>query len=93
MITLIIMMSSVGLTAEGSRSVYAFARDRGLPFSGLWSQVEPKQKIPLYAILLTVGVQLGLNAIYFGTETGFATVISIATTGFCALTTPGYGER
>ncbi|KAJ5210949.1 Amino acid/polyamine transporter I [Penicillium cf. griseofulvum] len=82
MITLIIIMSSISLTAEGSRSVYAFARDRGLPFSGLWSQVEPKKKIPLYAILLTVGVQLGLNAIYFGTETGFATVISIATTGF-----------
>ncbi|KAJ5154751.1 Amino acid/polyamine transporter I [Penicillium coprophilum] len=82
MITVIIMVSSLGLVAEGSRSVYAFSRDRGLPLSGLWSQVEPRKKIPIYAIFLTVGVQLGLNAIYFGTETGFATVISIATTGF-----------
>ncbi|KAJ5426261.1 hypothetical protein N7465_001331 [Penicillium sp. CMV-2018d] len=86
MITVIIMVTSISLVAEGSRSVYAFARDHGLPFSGLWSQVEPKKKIPLYAIFLTVAVQLGLNAIYFGTETGFETVISIATTGFCTLT-------
>ncbi|CRL26640.1 Amino acid/polyamine transporter I [Penicillium camemberti] len=82
MITVIIMVTSISLVAEGSRSVYAFARDHGLPFSGLWSQVEPKKKIPLYAVLLTVAVQLGLNAIYFGTQTGFETVISIATTGF-----------
>ncbi|KAJ6133615.1 hypothetical protein N7471_008830 [Penicillium samsonianum] len=82
MITVIIMVTSISLVAEGSRSVYAFARDHGLPFSALWSQVEPRKKIPLYAIFLTVAVQLGLNAIYFGTETGFATVISIATTGF-----------
>ncbi|KAG0153922.1 hypothetical protein PDIDSM_1301 [Penicillium digitatum] len=81
-ITVIIMMSSISLVAEGSRSVYAFARDHGLPFSGLWSRVEPKKKIPLYAICLTGVVQLSLNAIYFGTETGFATVISIATMGF-----------
>lgn len=85
MITVIIMVTSISLVAEGSRSAYAFARDHGLPFSGLWSQVEPKKKIPLYAVLLTVAVQLGLNAIYFGTETGFETVISIATTGFCTL--------
>ncbi|CAI7615691.1 unnamed protein product [Penicillium glandicola] len=82
MITVIIMVTSISLVAEGSRSVYAFARDHGLPFSGLWSQVEPRKQIPFYAILLTVVVQLALNAIYFGTETGFATVVSIATTGF-----------
>lgn len=86
LITVIIMVTSISLVAEGSRSVYAFARDQGLPFSGLWSQVEPRKKIPLYAIFLTVAVQLGLNATYFGTETGFATVISIATTGFCTFT-------
>ncbi|KAJ5780308.1 hypothetical protein N7457_005468 [Penicillium paradoxum] len=82
MITVIIMAASIGLVAEGSRSVYAFARDHGLPFSGLWAQVESKKKIPLYAVVLTVIVQLALNAIYFGTETGFETVISIGTTGF-----------
>jgi len=83
MIVVIIMATSISLVAEGSRSVYAFARDYGLPFARLLSRVEPKKRIPLYAIILTVVVQLFLNAIYFGTETGFETVISIATTGFC----------
>lgn len=91
MITVIVVVASISLVAEGSRSVYAFARDHGLPFSGLFSRVEPRKKVPLYAIFLTVLVQLALNAIYFGTVTGFNTVVSIATTGFCMLTysTPG----
>jgi choline transport protein len=83
MITVIIMVASVSLVAEGSRSVYAFARDHGLPFSRLWSKVQRKRQIPIYAIGLTLVVQLALNAIYFGTVTGFNTVVSIATTGFC----------
>jgi amino acid transporter len=73
MITVIIIVASVSL----------IARDQGLPFSGLWSKVQPRKKIPLYSIILTLVVQLALNAIYFGTETGFETVVSLATTGFC----------
>ncbi|OQD79439.1 hypothetical protein PENANT_c051G03372 [Penicillium antarcticum] len=82
LITVIVIVASVSLVAEGSRSVYAFARDHGLPFSGLWARVEPRRKIPLYSIVLTLVVQLALNAIYFGTVTGFDTIVSLATTGF-----------
>ncbi|KAJ5753614.1 uncharacterized protein N7511_007767 [Penicillium nucicola] len=82
LITVIVIVASVSLVAEGSRSVYAFARDHGLPFSALWSKVEPKRKIPVYSIVLTLVVQLALNAIYFGTVTGFNTIVSLATTGF-----------
>lgn len=75
--------ASNALTAEGGRAVYAFSRDRGLPFSDVWSKVESKRFIPVYALCLTVLVQLALNSIYFGTITGFNTVIAIATEGFC----------
>ena len=51
-----------GLTAEGGRSIYAFARDRGLPFSDVWSKVEKKRYIPVYALCLTVLVQIALNS-------------------------------
>jgi amino acid transporter len=54
--------ASNALTAEGGRSVYAFARDRGLPFSDIWSKVEKKKFIPVYALCLTVLVQLALNS-------------------------------
>jgi choline transport protein len=39
--------------------------------------------VPIYGILLTFIVQIALNSIYFGTVTGFNTVVSIATEGFC----------
>jgi len=74
---------ATALTAEGGRAVYAFARDRGLPFSDVFARVEPKKQIPVAAICLTVAVQIALNSIYFGSYTGFETVISIATEGFC----------
>ncbi|KAK4502896.1 hypothetical protein PRZ48_006322 [Zasmidium cellare] len=74
--------ASNALTAEGGRAVYAFARDRGLPFSDVWSKVEPRKQIPVFALCLTVLVQVALNSIYFGTLTGFNTVVSIATEGF-----------
>ncbi|PYH94596.1 GABA permease [Aspergillus ellipticus CBS 707.79] len=82
MMTIIMMVSSVSLVAEGSRSLFAFARDRGMPFSGLLSRVAKGKKIPIYAILVTVVVQMAFNSIYFGTVTGFNTVVDIATTGF-----------
>ncbi|OCK85268.1 GABA permease [Lepidopterella palustris CBS 459.81] len=82
LIAVIVLFCANSLMAEGSRAVYAFARDRGLPFSGLFSKVEKKRHVPVYAILLTCVVQIAFNSIYFGTITGFNTVISIATEGF-----------
>lgn len=82
MIVVIDMICANALLAEGSRSLYAFARDHGLPFSRLFARVEPKRQVPVFAILLTCLVQIALNSIYFGTLTGFNTVISIATEGF-----------
>lgn len=73
----------MNILAEGSRSVYAFARDNGLPFSKVFSKVENKSQVPVNAVVLTLAVQLGLDAIEFGTITGFETVISISTEGFC----------
>ena len=83
LITVIVIVAGNNLLAEGSRSVYAFARDHGLPFSKILSSVDKKSKVPVYAVLVTLIVQLALNSIEFGTTTGFETVISIATEGFC----------
>ena len=82
LIVVIALVCANALLAEGSRSLYAFARDHGLPFSKLFATVEPKRQVPIYAILLACGVQIALNSIYFGTLAGFNTVISIATEGF-----------
>jgi amino acid transporter len=83
MISVIVIVAGLNLLAEGSRAVYAFSRDNGLPFSKFFSKVESKRQVPLNAIILTLAVQLALNSIDFGTTTGFETVIAISTEGFC----------
>ncbi|KAE8353230.1 amino acid/polyamine transporter I [Aspergillus coremiiformis] len=82
MTTIVIIVAGNNLLAEGSRAAYAFARDRGLPFSDVFAKVERKRQVPVNAVLLTLVVQLALDAIEFGTTTGFETVVAIATEGF-----------
>lgn len=86
LLTVICVVCSNALTAEGSRAIYAFARDRGLPLSDLFSKVEPRTQVPVYGVLLTAVVQAALDSMYFGTITGFQTVITISTAGFCKST-------
>ncbi|KAF7936685.1 uncharacterized protein EAE97_008051 [Botrytis byssoidea] len=81
-IVVINVASSNALLAEGSRSLYAFARDHGLPFSSHISKVSAKHQVPVVAIIIGTIVQMAFNSIYFGTVTGFNTVIAIATEGF-----------
>lgn len=82
MIVIIDVGCANALLAEGARSLFAFARDGGLPFSSLISRVEPKYNVPVVAIIVGTVVQMAFNSIYFGTVTGFNTVIAIATEGF-----------
>lgn len=88
MIAVIVIVAGNNLLAEGSRSIYAFARDQGLPFSNFFSRVSSKRQVPVNAVLLTLAVQLALDAIDFGTTTGFETVIAISTEGFCMFLSP-----
>jgi choline transport protein len=82
LIALIDFGSGIALLAGGSRVLYAFARDRGLPFSGIISKIEPTYKVPVTAILLASITQMALNSFYLGTVTGFNTIIAIATEGY-----------
>jgi choline transport protein len=84
MIAIIATVCANSLMAEGSRAVYAFSRDNGLPFSDVFSKVSSRA-VPVHAVLLTAFVQMAFNSIYFGTTTGFNTIIAIATQGFCKL--------
>ncbi len=86
-ITIIALISLCFLCAQSSRVVFAFARDRGLPFSGLFSRVDKKRFVPVYSILLVLGVNMALMSIYFGSITGFNTVLAISTEGFCECST------
>jgi amino acid transporter len=82
MITVIVLICSNSLMAEGSRALWAFSRDHGLPFSKIFAKVDKKSQVPIYSILLCMVLQMGLNSIYYASFEGFSTVISIATFGF-----------
>jgi amino acid transporter len=60
-----------------SRTVYAFARDEGLPISSLWRRVDAKHFTPVPAIWLAVGAALFI-AVYGG---AYSVVTSMSTVG------------
>jgi len=68
-----------GLSAVtwSSRVIWAFARDEGLPASGLWKQVSHKHSTPVYTIWLC-SIAAFLAAVYSG---AYAVVTSISTIG------------
>lgn len=57
----------VYLTAV-SRDLFAFARDKGLPFSGWLSKVHPTRKVPQNAATLSCAFAICLSLIYIGSE-------------------------
>jgi amino acid transporter len=61
-----------------SRTIYAFARDQGLPLSNLWSRVTPEHRVPSYAIWLSVVLALGAT-MYSGI---YSVVTSMSVVGF-----------
>jgi len=62
---------------SNSRTVYAFARDDGMPLSALWRKVSPKHLTPAPAIWLSVAAALAVS-IYSG---AYSVVTSISTVG------------
>ncbi len=60
-----------------SRTVYAFARDGGLPFSAVWRRVHPEYQTPVPAIWVCAALGF-LAAVYSG---AYAVVTSISTIG------------
>lgn len=61
-----------------SRTIYAFARDQGLPMSNLWSRVTPAHRVPSYAIWLSVALALAAT-VYSGI---YSVVTSMSVVGF-----------
>jgi amino acid transporter len=62
---------------SNSRTIYAFARDDGMPFSSLWRKVDATHLTPVPAIWLAVGAALFI-AVYGG---AYSVVTSLSTVG------------
>lgn len=64
--------AAVSSLTAASRATWSFARDGGIPASGLWKKVNPKLGLPLNALILSVAVQALLTCIYFGSSAAFS---------------------
>jgi amino acid transporter len=71
----ILFFAGVGSLTAASRCTYAFARDGAIPGSRLWSKVDKRFDIPLWALVLSTIVDCILGVIYFGSTS--ATLVSV----------------
>jgi choline transport protein len=72
------VFATIGIMASTSRLTWAFARDKGLPFSGMLSRIHPRFKLPLNAIILTAVINFILSLINLGSVTAFNAMLSLA---------------
>ncbi|KAI4275921.1 MAG: hypothetical protein LQ337_002836 [Flavoplaca oasis] len=80
MISIVIAMfifAVIAFLATASRIVFAFGRDKGLPFWQTMAKVHPKTAIPNYAIYVLTGVACLVGIINIGSATAFNIILSI----------------
>jgi len=81
-VILVFTMNLFGCMASVSRLIWAFSRDRGLPFSGFFSHITSWNKCPTNAVIaIWVAVSL-LSLINIGSTAAFNALISLSTLGF-----------
>ena len=80
LILTVLAMWFCGLSAvtSVSRTIYAFARDKGVPLAKVWSRISPRHQTPAAAIWLSAGLAF-VALIYSGS---YSVVTSISVVGF-----------
>jgi choline transport protein len=77
-----LIFGSIGILATGSRMLWAFAREAGVPGSSYISRVESRTRLPLYSIGATAVVSLLLGLIGLGSSTALSALTGLAVAGF-----------
>ncbi|KAF2204121.1 amino acid transporter [Delitschia confertaspora ATCC 74209] len=78
-VLILIIAANISFNASTARQTFAFARDKGLPFSHWIGHVDAKREIPQNAIVLTCMVTVLLSLINIGSSTAFNAIISLQT--------------
>ncbi|KAH6657602.1 amino acid/polyamine transporter I [Truncatella angustata] len=79
------LFTTTSILATSSRMSYAFARDRGLPFSSVLAKVHPTLDVPVNALLWTQGWVVIFGLIFLGSSSTFnaitaASVVALGVT-------------
>ncbi|KAK5990129.1 Choline transport protein [Cladobotryum mycophilum] len=70
------VFTTIALHCTSSRMSYAFARDRGMPFSHIFARVHPTLDVPLNALLWTIGWVVIFGCIFLGSSSTFNAISS-----------------
>ncbi|KAB8596090.1 hypothetical protein FH972_025799 [Carpinus fangiana] len=87
LVSIIIVMNfcaTVSAISSGSRMIWSFSRDQGLPFWKYLRRVGRKNSIPTLAVIVVVTCAALLGLIQIGSSTAFNDVISLVLEGFFA---------
>jgi amino acid transporter len=76
-VLLLVSAANINFGASTARQTFAFARDRGLPFSSWIARVDTTKGIPSNAILLSSLIAALLSVINIGSTTAFYAIVSL----------------
>ena len=77
----LVTCASFGFLASASRQTWAFARDKGLPFSGFLSYVDKRTALPLRSIGFCAIVSAIIGLINIGSTVAFNAIVSLTIAG------------
>ncbi|KAK3110978.1 hypothetical protein LTR53_014201 [Teratosphaeriaceae sp. CCFEE 6253] len=72
---------AVNQVTTSSRQIFAFARDKGLPFHKFLSRVRPGSGVPANSVYVTLVVTCLIALIIIGSTTAFNIILSVSSTG------------
>ncbi|ORY59699.1 amino acid/polyamine transporter I [Pseudomassariella vexata] len=77
LILVITLFCSISITVAASRCTWAFSRDHAVPASHLWSRIDKRHGTPIWALVLTTGVQMLLGLINLGSSSAFNAFVAV----------------
>ena len=77
----LVTCASFGFLASASRQTWAFARDKGLPFSGFLSHVDKRTALPLRSIAFCAIISAIIGLINIGSTVAFNAIVSLTIAG------------
>lgn len=81
LLIILVWCATFGFLATASRQTWAFARDRGLPFSNYFAQVNKTLAIPLRSIVLCSIIPCLIGLILIGSLYAFNAIVSLTEAG------------
>lgn len=70
------LFTTTSIMTTSSRMSYAFARDKGLPFSRIFAQIHPGLDVPLWALVWTTVWVIIFGCIFLGSSSAFNAIVS-----------------